>query len=101
MKAEYVAVSLVVQEAMWLRSFLQDLNLTPNVNEPVEMNCDNTVAIQFFQDPKFHRKTKHIKRSYHFVREAIYNKEIVIKYISNNEMIVLEPVSSTVSATTY
>ncbi|XP_074293025.1 secreted RxLR effector protein 161-like [Silene latifolia] len=81
MEAEYIAVSLAVQEAMWLRSFLQDLNLTPNVNEPVVMFCDNTAAIQFAQDPKFHRKAKHIKRRYHFVREAINNKEITVKYI--------------------
>lgn len=88
MEAEYVAVSLAVQEAMWLRSFLQDLDLTPKVDEPVEMHCDNTAAIQFAQDPKFHRKTKHIKRRYHFVRNAIKNKEVAIKYISTNEMIV-------------
>ncbi|XP_074271684.1 secreted RxLR effector protein 161-like [Silene latifolia] len=87
MEAEYVVVSLVVQEAMWLRCFLRDLKLTPKVDEPVEMFCDNTAAIQFAQDPKFHKKTKHIKRRYHFVRDAIKNKEIAIKYISTNKMI--------------
>ena len=67
MEAEYVACCLATQEAIWLRSFLQDLRLTPKVDDPVELMCDNTVAIQFAKDPKFHRKTKHIKRRYHFV----------------------------------
>jgi len=49
--------------------------------------CDNTAAIQFAKDPKFHRKTKHIKRRYHFVRDAIKEKEVVIKYISTSKML--------------
>ena len=45
MEAEYVACCLAAQEAIWLRSFLQNLNLTPRVDDPVEMWCDNTAAI--------------------------------------------------------
>ena len=67
--------------------FLQHLNLTPKVDDPIELLCDNIAAIQFTKNPKFHRKTKHIKRRYHFVRDAIKTKEIVIKYISTNKMI--------------
>ena len=67
MEAEFVARCLATQEAIWLRSVLQDLDLTPRVNDPVKILCDNTAAIQFARDLKFHRKTKHIKRRYHFV----------------------------------
>ena len=34
MEAKYVACSLATQEAIWLRSFLQVLNLTPRVDDP-------------------------------------------------------------------
>ena len=68
-EAEYISHSIVTQEAIWLRSFLQDLNLTPKVDDPIELLCDNTAAIQFAKDMKFHRKTKHMKRRYHFVRD--------------------------------
>jgi len=71
---------------VWLRSFLQDLSLTPKVDDPNELLCDNRVAIQFTKDSKFHQKTKHIKRRYHFVRDAIKTNEIVIQYISTNKM---------------
>jgi len=67
MEAEYVACSIATQEAIWLRSFLKDLNLTPKVDDPIELLCDNTTATQFATDPKFHGKTKHIKRRYHFL----------------------------------
>lgn len=51
------------------------------------MLCDNTATIQFARDPKFHRKTKHIKRHYHFVQNAIKEKEIFIKNVSTSRMI--------------
>jgi len=53
----------------------------------MEMWCDNTTAIQYAKDPKFYRKVKHIKRRYHFVRDAIKLKEVVVKYLSTNKMI--------------
>ena len=71
MDAEYVACCLAAQEAIWLRNFFQNLDLTPRFNDPVELWCDNTTAIQYAKDPKFHKKAKHIKRRYHFVRDAI------------------------------
>ena len=87
MEAKCVACSLATQEAMWLRSFVHDLNLTPRVDDPVEMLCDNTTAIQFAKDPKFHQKTKYVNRRYHFVQDAIKIKEVSIKYIPTNKMI--------------
>jgi len=67
---------------------LWDLRLIPRVDDLVELMCNNTAAIQFAKDPKFHRKTKHIKSRYHFVRDAIKRKEVAIKYISTSKMIV-------------
>jgi len=37
MEAEYAAYSLATQEAIWLSSFLQDLGLTPQVDDHVEI----------------------------------------------------------------
>jgi len=58
-----------------------------SVDDPVEMWCDNTAAIQYAKDPKFHRKAKHIKRRYQFVRDVIKLKEVFVKYLSANKMI--------------
>ena len=80
MVAKYVACCLTAQEAIWLRSFLWDLNLTLSVDDPVEMWCNNIAAIQYAKDPKFHRKAKHIKRCYHFKRNAINLKEVVVNF---------------------
>jgi len=69
-------------------SFFQDLILTHGVSDPIEMLCDNTIAIQYVKDLKFHWKTKHIKRRYHFVRDTIKTKDIAIIYIPTNKMVV-------------
>jgi len=78
---------LSAEEAIWLRCFPQNLNLTPRVDDPIKMMCDNTTAIEFAKDPKFHMRTKHIKRHYHLVRDAIKRIEVAIKYISTSKMI--------------
>jgi len=90
-EVECIAYSIATQEAIWLRSFLLDLNLTPKVNDPIELLCDNTATIQFAKDLKFHRKTKHIKRCYHIVWDALQTNEIAIKYITTNKMIANPP----------
>ena len=51
------------------------------------MMCNNTTASQFAKDLKLHRKTKHIKRRYRFVQNAIREKKVAINYISTNKMI--------------
>ena len=45
MKAQYVACYLATQEAIWLKSFLRDFNLTPRVDDHVELMCGNTDTI--------------------------------------------------------
>jgi len=60
-------------------NFLEDLNLTPRVDDPMKVMYDNTAAIQFATDSKFHRKTKHIKRHYDFAQDAIKGNEVFIK----------------------
>jgi len=53
-----------------VEKFLQDLNLTPRVDDHIEMMCVNTTAIQFAKDPTFHKKTRHIKRRYHLQKTS-------------------------------
>jgi hypothetical protein len=71
MEAEYLACSAATQDAIWLKNFL----------------CDNTAAIAVAKDPKYHGKTKHIKMRYHYIREAITEQDVILKYISTNSMV--------------
>ena len=87
MEAEYVDCSAATQDAVWLRSFLQHLEIIKSALEPVTIFCDNTAALAVAKDPKYHGKTKHIKKRYHYIRDAITGKDVVLKYISTNNMV--------------
>lgn len=77
-EAEYIALALGTQEALWLRSVLSDLNDT---DEAIEINVDNQSAIKIANNPEYHKRTKHIDVRYHFVRDVCSDGVIRIKYI--------------------
>lgn len=39
------------------------------------------------KNPVSHARTKHIYISYHFVREGVQNRAIILKYVATGEMI--------------
>ena len=47
---------------------------------------DNTAALAVANDPKYHGKTKHIKKRYHYIRDIIIEKDVVVKHICTSNM---------------
>ena len=82
-EAEYVALCLAAQEAIWLRRMLTELGTSP---ECVILMEDNQVAIALAKNPVAHARTKHIDIRYHYIREAIQSGEIDVKYCPTREM---------------
>ncbi|KAK2971859.1 hypothetical protein RJ640_000876 [Escallonia rubra] len=87
MESEYVACSATVQEAVWLRSFIQALRVTAHIDEAVAVHCENTVALDFVKDPKYHGKAKHIGLRYHFIRALVAQGEVSMKHIPTGRMV--------------
>ena len=69
-EAEYVALSMATQEAVWLRQFLSDLAVSEIGVSTVVME-DNQGTIAIARNPVRHARTKHIDIKYHYVREAV------------------------------
>ena len=84
-EAEYVALSIASQEAIWLRRLIEDLEI--KLTEPIILFEDNQSAIELSKNPKHHNRTKHIDVSYHFVREQVTAKTLCIKYCRTEEML--------------
>ena len=82
-EAEYMAMSDAVQEIMWTRHMLSELKL--EMKQPTILYCDNQAAISNAVDGKFHGRMKHIDIKLHFVREAVKNSVVNIKWISTME----------------
>ena len=68
MEAEYIACSVAVQEDVWLKRFMEDLEINISPTSPVTIYCDSQTAISFFKDAKYHSKSKHIETKYNFIR---------------------------------
>ena len=70
-EAEYMAASEVAHEAIWMKEFITNLGVIPNASGLMTLFCDNTGAIALGKEPKFHNKTRHIKRRFNSIREYI------------------------------
>jgi hypothetical protein len=49
--------------------------------------CDNVSALALASNPVYHARTKHIEVDYHFIREKVVNKDILVKFISTKNQI--------------
>ena len=77
-EAEDMAASEAAQEAVWVKEFITALRVKPNASGPMTLFCDNTGAIALAKEPRFHRKTRHIKRRFNSIRESVQNGDIDI-----------------------
>ncbi|KAL0801700.1 hypothetical protein Bca101_056876 [Brassica carinata] len=50
-------------------------------SNPLMVNCDNQSAINISKNHVLHSKTKHIAIRYHFVRDLVEAKIVVIEYV--------------------
>ena len=87
MEYEYVACAATVQEAVWLKRFLQCLGITTHSEEVVTLYSDSTAALVYAKHPKCHRKSKHIEIRYHFIRDTVARGEVIMKHISSGSMV--------------
>ena len=83
-EAEYIALSVATQEAVWLRRMLDDLQAKPK--DPTVLMEDNSGAIAIAKNPVSHARTKHIDIRYHYVREAVQDSMVNLTYCPTEEM---------------
>lgn len=80
-EAEYVAACAAAKESVWLRKLLSDIG-HPCTKETV-LYVDNESAIQLVKNPVYHKRTKHIDVRFHYTRERVENKEIIVTRIDS------------------
>ena len=77
-EAEYMALGLSTQEAIYLQRFTTDFDLS---TDPVLLYSDNQGALDLVKNPVNHARTKHIDIKHHFVREKLVGGVIDYQYI--------------------
>ena len=81
MEAEYIAASEAAKEAVWLKNFLSDLEVVPNMDKAVTLYCDNSGAVANSKEPRSHKRGKHIERKYHLIREIVNRGDVIVTKI--------------------
>jgi hypothetical protein len=80
-----MALFAVVQEVIWIRRLIKDLQY--QVDGSTTVYQDNKSTIMLVQNPTFHNRSKHIAIKYHFSREQVENNTVTIKYKPTQEMV--------------
>jgi hypothetical protein len=79
---EYRSMALTVAELYWICMLLKEIRIT--IFTAPCLWVDNIGALSLSSNPVFHARTKHIEIDYHFIREKVFNKDLVAYYISTS-----------------
>lgn len=79
-ESEFFATSLIVKEIIFFRDLLSDLGLT--CSGATEIFTDNRGVVDLAIDPVSFKKTKHILRAAHFVRDLALRRVVKLNWIA-------------------
>ncbi|KAK1677145.1 hypothetical protein QYE76_037993 [Lolium multiflorum] len=66
-ESEYIEASEASSEAVWMKRFIVELGVVPSALDPLVIYCDNMGDIANAQEPRSHKKLKHIKLRFHSI----------------------------------
>ena len=72
---KYMAATHASKEAVWLQRLCSSMGL---VQLAIRIECDSRSVIFLAKNPAYHSKTKHIDVQYHFVRDMIEDKKVLL-----------------------
>lgn len=82
-EAEYVALSEAAREATYLRNLMYEITGKLSI---VKLHCDNQSALKLSSNHQSLNRTKHIDVRYHYIKDAIKDNVIHVKYVSTLDM---------------
>ena len=86
-EAEYISLYHCVQEAIVLNRLSRELNQQHNTVLPMTIYCDSQSAISIAKNINKQSRAKHIDIKYHFVRQAVANKQVSLEYCDSQNMV--------------
>ncbi len=83
-EADYIAFGYVAKEAVWIRRFINKINL--EVVRDVTLHGNNEMSITLTKNTESQYQTKYINVQHHYIRELVHKKEFTVKWVPNSEM---------------
>ena len=83
-EAEYMAITHVSKEALWIKLFCRSIGLT--FPRPLMLLSDNQSAIDMTKSKTVSSHVKHIDIRYHFICDHVAEGTISVKWIPTDDM---------------
>ena len=77
-----------------------DLEVVPSMEKPIDLYCDNTVAIANIKEPRHHKRTKHIGQRYHLIRSIVERGDVNVLKIALEDKLA-DPFTKTLLAKVF
>lgn len=84
-ESEFRSLAATCSEIIWLQFLLAELRIP--LASPPSLWCDNQSANFLAANPMFHARTKHVEIDFHFIRERVANKSLLIRFISTKDQL--------------
>ena len=85
-EAEYVSMAGAIQEGLFLRQLLFDIDVNFDDVPSFVVYCDNQGAIALAQKAQVSERSKHFDVKYHFIRNHVSDGNVQLRYLPTNEM---------------
>lgn len=85
-EAEFIAATAAVNQALWLRKILADLQMAQT--DSTKVFVDNQAAIAISNNSVFHGKTKHFNIKLYFLREVQKEGEVLLQHCKTEDQLV-------------
>uniref|UniRef100_A0AAV1VCK0 Reverse transcriptase Ty1/copia-type domain-containing protein n=1 Tax=Peronospora matthiolae TaxID=2874970 RepID=A0AAV1VCK0_9STRA len=86
-EAEYIAMSLAIQEGKWVHRLLCEILAAANEPGPdLVIREDNQSCIKMTKNPVNHGRAKHIDIKYHHIRDEVKRGEVQLEYCETSVM---------------
>jgi hypothetical protein len=78
-------VANTTTELLWIRALFQELGIKHS-STPT-LRCDNIGATYMSVNPVFHARTKHVEIDFHFVKDRVADKSLVVRFVPSLDQI--------------
>lgn len=79
------ALAHCAADISWIRQVLCDLHMI--VPEAPLLHSDNLSALALSANPVFHSRIKHLDVDFHFIRERVQSKDLIVQYVPTDEQV--------------
>ncbi|KAG6578190.1 Integrase catalytic core protein [Phytophthora cinnamomi] len=87
-EAEYIALSLAIQEGKWVHKLLCEIRVAAGgVTPELKIFEDNQSCIKMTKNPANHGRAKHIDIKYHHIRDEVKRGEVIVEYCETATML--------------